>query len=269
MIWFFIILSNSLSEAAIFSTSARWFNYRHSANAFNMAYLLRSNQINPSKLFLGIGENPVYNIRNPFPGKIYIDDKKKLNVYVTPNLTDDSLDKYSFRNVLLRGPISHDTSPLTPIRGGKFLLYLTGHGGDGFFKFREVDQIKSDEFGEIIDEMKRILKFDELLIILDTCEAFSFFSHIHTSNVTVIASSSYHQKSMSSHYDTDYHIPLSDLFTYNLCDLLRTLPRTTTLLELIQRINKKYIGSTPMYKQFNCTKHISKMMIKDWFFPDQ
>ena len=257
-----------MSKAAIFSTSARWFNYRHSANAFNVANILKTNSFDPSNLFLCVGENPIYNVRNPFPGKVYIDDKKTLNVYTQPNLTDDLLTKHTFRSILLRGPVSHDVSTLQPVDGGKFLLYLTGHGGDGFFKFREVDQIKSDEFAEIINEMKRVLKFNELLIILDTCEAFSLFRDIKTPNVTVIASSYLKEKSMSSHYDSDYHIPLSDLFTYNMCNFIRNLPRTTSIFDLIQKIRQHGIGSTPTYYQFNCTRNIQEMTIGEWFYPD-
>lgn len=264
----FLRFSLSLTQAAVFSTSSRWFNYRHSANAFNVANVLLKNRFPQKKLFLGVGENPIYNVRNPYPGKIYIDDKRSFDVYVTPNISDDNVDVKTFRSTLLRGPVSHDVSPLVPIKGGKMLLYLTGHGGDEFLKFREVDQIKAKEFAEIISDMKRILKFDELLIILDTCEALSMFKYISTDGVTVIASSEIRQKSLSTHYDSEYNIPLSDMFTFTMCDLIRKMSPSSSLYELIQNIKAKGIGSNPRILQFNCKKTPLQMKIRDWFYPD-
>ena len=268
MILFFSIFSQSLSEAVVFSTSARWFNYRHSANAFDIANVLKTNKLNSEFVFLGVGENPVHNVRNPFPGKIFIDDNKKLDVYTPPNITDDSLDVTKFKSILLRGPFSHNVSPLKVIEHGKMLLYITGHGGDEFFKFREVDQMRAEEFAEIVDEMKRVLKFDELLIIVDTCEAISFVTKIKTPNVTVFCSSNFHEKSLSAHYDTDYHIPLSDMFTYYLCKNIRDKEKKTSLFDLISSIKALHIGSTPVYYQFNCTKSLKEMTIEEWFYPD-
>jgi phosphatidylinositol glycan class K len=263
----FLRFSFSVAQAVVFSTSSRWFNYRHAANAFNVANILLKNKVQPKNLFLAVGENPVYNVRNPYPGKIYVDDQRSIDVYVTPNISDDNVDIKTFRNVLLRGPVSHDVSPLVKMNGGRMLLYLTGHGGDEFLKFREIDQMKAKEFAEIISGMKRNLKFDELLIILDTCEALSMFKYIDTQGITIIVSSEIRQKSLSTHYDKEYNIPLSDMFTFTMCDLIRKMNPSSSLNELVQKIKERGIGSDPRIVQFRCKKNPSQMTLKEWFYP--
>ena len=141
--------SYSVSEAAIFSTSARWINYRYAANAFNVIHVLKKKQINPNIMTLCLGDKPAFNIRNPCLGKIYFDDERSFDIYHPPNFSDDNVNRNSFRNILLRGPVSHGVSPVKVIEGGKFLIYMTGHGRFEFFKFREVEQIRSTEFRKL------------------------------------------------------------------------------------------------------------------------
>jgi phosphatidylinositol glycan class K len=35
----------------------------------------------------------------------------------------------------------------------RVLLYLTGHGGDGFFKFQDSDEITAEDFADIYEQM--------------------------------------------------------------------------------------------------------------------
>ena len=117
--------------------------------------------------------------------------------------------------------------------------------------------------------MKRILKFEALLIILDTCQALSMFNHIITNNVTIFASSNQIEKSNSTKYDDGYSVPLGHLFTFNMCKLLRTMSPNSSIVDLIEVIKKVGVGSTPVIRQFKVMSHARDMKIRDWFYHDK
>ena len=51
------------------------------------------------------------------------------------------------------------------------LLYLAGHGGDGFLKFGDVGEVSSEDLLSTLGEMKIKRLFNKALIIVDTCQA--------------------------------------------------------------------------------------------------
>lgn len=77
------------------------------------------------------------------------------------------------------------------------LIYLTGHGGEDFLKFSDRDDLQSHDLADAIKQMEIQQRYHELLLVVDTCEAFSLFSAIYSKNVLAIASSDYGEKSLS------------------------------------------------------------------------
>jgi phosphatidylinositol glycan class K len=253
-------------RALLVSTSSKWFNYRHAANAFAVASVLRANSVATSEIFLAIADDPAYSPRNPFPGKVYIQFPHTENIHTVANLTGDDVSVDSLRALLSHGPIRRQISRITPDRNGRMLLYLTGHGGDEFLKFRNVEELRAIEFAEILTTMKRILNFTELLIIIDTCQAASFFKYVEVSGVTTIASSIVGESSRSSAYDPVLGVPLGDRFTQSLCRILRRLPRRATFSDLARAIRASDFESTPDIRQFNAPRALHEMLIGDFFF---
>jgi phosphatidylinositol glycan class K len=250
-------------RAVILSASAKWFNYRHSSNAFAVGRMLRDNAIPRSDIFIACGADPAFSPRNPHPGRVLAYGRTD-DVHEMPNLTGDDVTVDHFRALLSRGPVR---GRMTNLSGAAhMLLYLTGHGGDEFLKFRDAEELRAAEFVATVSAMKRVLRFRELLIILDTCQAESFFRHIATDGVTAIASSAAGQTAKSSSYDSVIGVPTGDLFSAAFCSCVMRLGRNATIADLWTDLAKVNVESTPKVVQFNAPRPLGEMHLADFFF---
>ena len=121
-------------RAVLVATSVKWFNYRHASNVFAFARMLRENSVAASDIFVASGDDPAFSPRNPHPGRIVAYGRAS-DVHQMPNLTGDDVSVDNFHALLSHGPIRGRMTNLTG--AARMLLYLTGHGGDEFLKFRD------------------------------------------------------------------------------------------------------------------------------------
>jgi phosphatidylinositol glycan class K len=261
-----LVFSSLLVRALVVSTSSRWFNYRHSANAFSFVDMLQLNGVGSSDILLAVADDPAFASRNPFPGQIFASSPFTTDVYHSPNFTGDAVSVADFRSLLTHGPINGKMNRVMPGPDGRFLIYLAGHGGEEFLKFRNVEELRATEFAFIVAEMKRILKFQELVVILDTCQAETFFRHIQTDGVTTIASSKLSEKAVSSEHDRTLGVPLADLFTRALVHTVPKLGRNATFSDLFRALARSRIGSTPVINQSGAPRSPSQMLLRDFFY---
>lgn len=78
---------------------------------------------------------------------------------------------------LLTGRSLHSSikssSPLNnPLRSNEHsnvLLYLSGHGGDGFFKAHDAQELSAEHLALALDEMRRRGRYRNFLVVADTC----------------------------------------------------------------------------------------------------
>ena len=134
MLFFFLytISSQCKTQYVVISTSIKFFNYRHASNAFLFADVLKRNGIRSNDIFIGVADDPSYNVRNIYPGKIFYDNEYSRNVYHLPNITGDLVSVKNFRSLLSRGFIEKTISPIKKDTNGTLVLYMTGHGGFEF-----------------------------------------------------------------------------------------------------------------------------------------
>jgi phosphatidylinositol glycan class K len=182
-----------------------------------------------------------------------------------PNITGDAVSINSLRSLLSHGPIADHTTSLTLPSHGRLLLYLSGHGGNGFLKFRNTEELRTKEFADMIAEAKRILGFTELIVVLDTCEAESLFQEVYTEGVTMIGSSLIGEKAQSTLFDVEYGVPLSDLFTLGMCEALEKIGKGASLLDLINLLRMKDLGSNVCIRQVKPARRPSEMILDDFF----
>lgn len=57
--------------------------------------------------------------------------------------------------------------------GSNLFIYITGHGGDQFFKFRDREELTMKAFRMALDEMQWRKRYGKVLFITDTCQAFT------------------------------------------------------------------------------------------------
>lgn len=98
------------------------------------------------------------------------------------------------------------------------LVYLTGHGGDGFLKFQDSEELTNVDLADAIEAMFQANRFveneinvtyfsinysryNELLVIADSCQSESMYTKIYSHNVLGTSSSLIGEDSLS--YDVD------------------------------------------------------------------
>ena len=82
-------------------------------------------------------------------------------------------------------------------------VYLTGHGGDNFFKFQDGEELMSNDVASAFSQMHLSKRYNEILFISDTCQAFTMADEINAPNVYSVGSSLKGQNSYASHTDSE------------------------------------------------------------------
>lgn len=107
-------------------------------------------------------------------------------------------------------------SPLQSDEQSSVLLYLSGHGGDGFFKFHDSQELSAEYLAEIIQEMHLRGRFQHMLVVADTCQA-STLGRFFPPSVQLLASSS---SGENSYADSADPVAAMDRFSLRLAGIL-------------------------------------------------
>jgi len=253
--------SDSSTWAVIVCTSRYWFNYRHFANALAIYKEVRALGVPDEHIVLMSSLDTAMDPRNPFPGEMYSTNSAKdmlagrdffwnnrsgssTHTPLSSSSSDGTADYHNFHQpgdvqVDYSGPACNIDSflrlltgrhlPGTPLqqrlRSGprsKVLLYLTGHGGDEFLKFHDQEELSAADLAIALRQMWLQRRYQELLLIVDTCQASTLGNYLEDAPaVTFISSSGLGENSFA--YDTNHELGLAvaDRFTYKLQQYLR------------------------------------------------
>ncbi|KOB67889.1 Phosphatidylinositol glycan [Operophtera brumata] len=131
--------NHSNNWAVLVDTSRFWFNYRHVANVLSIYRSVKRLGIPDSQIILMISDDMACNPRNPRPATIFNNAHEQINVSVENFVR------------LLTGRVPPDTprsKRLLTDEGSNILIYLTGHGGDGFLKFQDSEEVTTSSMYE-------------------------------------------------------------------------------------------------------------------------
>ena len=203
-----LVPGNHTSNVAIIVSSSRyWFNYRHVTNALSIYHLLKRGGITDDNIVLMLADDIPCNMRNPYRGKIFPRGARDgggedlmEDVEIDYSGTDVTVD--AFLRVLsgrhLPGE-NEDGRTVSSGGGGRswpkldeetnVLVYLTGHGGDNFFKFQDGEELMSNDVASAFSQMYEMKRYNEILFISDTCQAFTMADEIKVPNVYSVGSS--------------------------------------------------------------------------------
>ena len=78
-----------------------------------------------------------------------------------------------------------------------FLALSLGHGGDGFLKFQDNEEISDVELADAFQQMWEKKRYNQILFMIDTCQAASMYKKHYSPNIVSIASSQVGQDSFS------------------------------------------------------------------------
>nr|KAJ0193380.1 hypothetical protein LSAT_V11C800410600 [Lactuca sativa] len=158
--------------------------------------------------------------------------------------------------------------------GSHILLYMAGYGGDEFLKFQDFDELQSNDLDDAVKQMKEKRWSEpifndissELLIMVDTCQAATLFSQLHSPGVLAIGSSMKGEKSYSHHLDSDVGVSVVDRFTFYTLTFFERLNMydNASLISLFGSFNPNLLFSTAYYRtdlyQQELEKHVSGLL---------
>jgi len=201
-------------------------------NALGFYHILRENGIPDSQIVLMIADDYVTNPRNPYKNGMYVNgvkpDETWYNEKTELDIRGSDVTVQNFFDAVLG---TGSKSLQTTNEESHLLILLTGHGGDNFFKFQDEEELTSKDIANLVEELTRRKKFQKLLLIADTCQAFTLFDKLPTTtpnNVYALGTSLRKENAYAHHSDIDIGLSVIERWTYGFLNQYRKRPKTTT-----------------------------------------
>jgi phosphatidylinositol glycan class K len=221
------------------------------------------------------------NPRNPLGGVLKsnagIEFFKNFSKYIEIDVKGRDVTIYNFLSVLT-GRQTHLSNRLLSGPDSNVFLYMTGHGGDEFFKFQDAEELSAQEFAFAVGEMYDKAMYKEMLIVLDTCQASTMCKYIDVPHVFCIASSQKGENSYAYIPDSDIGIPVMDRFTYAFTDFLMKNYRLKSSLtfhsksadislqNFIESLDPYFLKSNPSISSSPESRSCSLSKLQDFIF---
>ena len=175
-----------------------------------------------------LADDMACNARNPRPAEIFNNVAEQINVY-----GDDVEVDYRGYDVTVENFVRILTNRLPEVtpaskrllsdETSNIFIYMTGHGGDGFLKFQDNEEISAVELADVIEQMWRKKRYHELFFVVDTCQAATLFEKFYSPNILAVGSSKRGEDSLSHHVDPKIGVYVIDRFTYYALEFLEKL----------------------------------------------
>ncbi|KAK3087012.1 hypothetical protein FSP39_000309 [Pinctada imbricata] len=220
--------SHTNNWAVLVDTSRFWFNYRHVANVLSVYRSCKRLGIPDSHIILMVADDMACNPRNPRPGTVFNNANEQINVYGDDVEVDYRGYEVTVENFIrvLTGRLSPSTprsKRLLSDEHSNVLVYMTGHGGEGFLKFQDAEEISNVELADAFEQMWQKQRYHELFYMIDTCQAESMFQKFYSPNILAVASSKVGEDSLSHHVDPKIGVYVIDRYTYFALEFLETV----------------------------------------------
>lgn len=258
--------------AVLVDTSRFWFNYRHVANVLSIYRSVKRLGIPDSQIILMVADDMPCNLRNPRPATVFNNANEHINVYGDDVEVDYRGYEVTVENFLrlLIGRLPPGTprsKQLLSDEGSNVLVYLTGHGGDGFLKFQDSEEISSQELADAVEQMWQKRRYNEMFFVIDTCQASSMYDKMYSPNVLAVASSLVGEDSLSHHVDPAIGVYIIDRYTYYALDFLERVEPDSrkTLGEFLKVCPKRLCISTVGVRRDLFRRNPDKVLITDFF----
>lgn len=263
--------------AVLVSTSRFWFNYRHLANVLSLYRTVKRLGIPDSQIILMLPDDMACNPRNAFPGTVYNNADRALDLYGDNIEVDYRGYEVTVENFirLMTDRVGEDmprSKRLLTDDRSNILVYMTGHGGNEFLKFQDAEEIGAYDLADAFAQMWEKKRYHELLFMIDTCQANTMYSKFYSPNIIATGSSEIDQSSYSHHADNDVGVAVIDRYTYYNLDFLEkevTEPSSQkTLGDLFDSYDESKIHSHPgfRYDLFPGGEQVAKnRLVMDFF----
>lgn len=259
--------------AVVACTSRYWFNYRHIANALSIYRSIKRLGIPDSHIILMLADEMPCNPRNTRPATVFNNVRQHINVYGDDVEVDYKGYEVTPENLVrvLTGRVQAGTprsKQLLSDETSNVLVYLTGHGGEGFLKFQEAEEITNIELADVFEQMWQKGRYNELLLLTDTCQAASIHAKCYSPNILAAASSRVGEDSLSHHDDPKIGVPIIDRWTYYILQFLEevTSSSTKTLSEFFESTSDYHlVRSHPEVRSDLFQRNLDETLLTDFF----
>lgn len=227
--WSSTTSQHTVNFAVVVSTSRFYHNYRHVTNALTIYNALRQGGIPDSHIILMLADDIPCDARNPEPNSVVCQRENLFPSTVEVDYRGNDVTVDNFIRVLTgRHVVGTPPNRRLPYdrRGQRanILIYLTGHGGDKFLKFQDAEEVTSRELAQAFAHMNALNRYNEILFVSDTCQAFTLADEIHADNVISIGSSLRGENSYGHHVDHHFGVAVIDSFTYSFHRFIKSVP---------------------------------------------
>lgn len=259
--------------AVLVSTSRYWLNYRHTANIMSIYRTVKRLGIPDSNVLLMLAEDHACNARNPWKAAVFNNESHAINVYGDSVEVDYKGYEVTVENFLTLLAGRHDASVprskrLLSTGSSNVLVYLTGHGGDGFLKFQDTQELMAQDLADALAQMAEQHRYASLLLMVESCQAATLLQRISAPRVIAMASSVKGESSYSYLNDFALGQPVVDRFTHltlGFADQLH-LSSTTSLAELMAAYTYERLDSTFAYRvTAGLDAPLSRVRVTDFF----
>ncbi|KAK9717122.1 glycosylphosphatidylinositol anchor biosynthesis [Basidiobolus ranarum] len=258
--------------AVLVCTSRFWFNYRHMANTLSMYRTVKRLGIPDSNIILMLADDVACNARNTFPGTVFNNAGKHLDLYGDNVEVDYRGYDVTVENFIrvLTGRVSPEvprSKRLLSDDRSNILVYMTGHGGEDFLKFQDAEEISSFDLADAFQQMWEKKRYNEVLFMVDTCQANTMYSKIYSPNILATGSSKLGESSYSHHMDSDIGVAVIDRFTYYNLEFLEKIDMQSkaTLKDLFDTYDPALIHSYPGIRSDLYKRPLDQVHITDFF----
>jgi len=265
--------SNHTNNWAVLVCSSRfWFNYRHVANVLSLYRSIKQLGIPDSNIILMLADNIPCGSRNPYPASIYNNAYHRSNVFpddVEVDYRGYEVTADNFVRLLTDRMVS--TTPrnkrILSDRQSNVLIYLTGHGGDGFLKFQDSEELTSTDLADAIEAMYQHNRYNELFVISDTCQSESLYTKIYSPRVLATSSSLVGEDSLSHHIDRSIGVYIIDRYAYHIHQFLdgNTRSSNVSMSQYMKACDKSKCISTIGVRTDLYPRSLADVSITDFF----
>lgn len=144
---------------------------------------------------------------------------------------------------------------------------MTGHGGDNFLKFQDSEEINAYDIADAFEQMKENGRYNEILFIIDTCQASTMFERFRSPQIFAISSSRRGESSYSYHVEDDVGVALIDRFTFCLLNFMKdlTIHSDKTVGDFVKSWDTTFLGSHPETRQDLFSREMDEIRLLDFF----
>ncbi|CAK5039475.1 unnamed protein product [Meloidogyne enterolobii] len=271
---FFAKSTHTNNWAVLVCSSRFWFNYRHVSNVLSLYKSLKRLGMPDSNIILMLADNIPCNARNPSPAAIYNNAHSHQNLFLEDTEVDYRGYEVTAENLVrLLTSRQINSTPrnkrLLSNSQSNVLIYLTGHGGEGFLKFQDAEELTSQDLADAIETMWQQKKYNELMLIADTCQSESMYQLIYSPNVLATSSSLVGEDSLSHHNDRSIGVYIIDRYAYYMQQFLDekvlALESNSSLENFVKYCDKSKCISTVGVRRDLYDKSLKEVRVTDFF----